>query len=69
MKYKGKRTLSLLLVAAVMLAIPVLASAAGLTFDESGSVTNATALKFIVGANTDEAYVVDIARAGVQVDL
>ena len=69
MKYKGKRTLSLLLVAAVMLAVPVLASAAGLTFDESGSVTNATALKFIVGPNTDEEYFADIASAGVQVDL
>lgn len=69
MKYKGKRTLSLLLVAAVMLAVPVLASAAGLTFDESGSVTNATALKFIVGPNTDEEYFADVASAGVQVDL
>ena len=70
MNHKAKRILTLIMLAALLLSLPVIgASAADLTF-EDGKVTNSTALSFIVGPNSDQnEFFTDIKTAKVQVDL
>lgn len=79
MNHKAKRILTLIMLAALVMSLPVIsASAANLEFDTSGTDPDVpplcigpnTTLSFIVGPNTTDAeYFKDIKGAKVQVDL